>query len=139
MSTSILLNSCRQESISEKSLVGPFHGDPFVGQLSTRPVSSVRISKDYILEVYWEKVSIHPIICLRDAQGANVWARILVPLLDGQEEPRGQITSLTLNDVKTSGNTVKVMLSCDWTGGGKEGGIIYLNPSYSFQSFSLGW
>jgi len=44
-----------------------------------------------------------------------------------------------LNEIKTGKDGYKVMLSCDWIGGGKEGGIIYLNTNYTFRSFSLGW
>ena len=65
--------------------------------------------------------------------------RLFFHRLRGQEQPRGRITTMTLNEVKTVKDGFKVMLSCDWTGGGKERGIIYLNPDYTFRSFALGW
>ncbi len=137
--SAVFLNACRQESYWERTLAGPFQGEPFNGQLATQPASSVQVPPKFVLDVHWEGATNHPIIRLREAQGTSVWTRVLVPRLEGQEQPRGRITTLTLNEVKTANDGFKVMLSCDWTGGGKEGGIIYLNTNYTFRSFALGW
>ena len=134
-----LLSACRQESHWERTLIGPFQGEPYKGEPSTPAVTSLPLPPNFVLDVHWEGATNDPIIRLREAKGTSVWARVLVPRLEGQEHPRGRITQLTLNEVKAAQDGFKVMLSCDWTGGGKEGGIIYLNTNYSFRSFGLGW
>ena len=133
------LNACRQESYWERTLVGPFQGEPFNGQLTTQPSSSLQLPPQFVLDVHWEGATNDPIIRLRETKGTFVWARVLIPRLEGQELPRGRITQLTLSEVKAAKDGFKVKLSCDWTGGGKEGGIIYLNTNYTFRSFALGW
>jgi hypothetical protein len=137
--TAVFLNACRQESYWERTLAGPFQGDPFNGQLTTQPASSLQVPPRFVLDVHWESSTNDPIIRLREDKGTSLWARVLVPRLQGQEQPRGRITTLTLNEVKTVKDGFKVMLSCDWTGGGKEGGIIYLNTNHTFRNFALGW
>ncbi len=139
VSCALALQACRQESFSERTLIGPFAGEPFHGELTTAPASSLRLSPELLLDVHWEGATNAPIIRLRDATGTSVWSRVLVARLEGQKEPRGLITALTLNEIKTGKHGFKVMLSCDWIGGGKEVGIIYLSTSYTFRSFSLGW
>ena len=134
-----LLPACRQESHWERTLIGPFQGEPYTGEPSTPSVNSLSISPGFVLDVHLEGATNDPIIRLREAKGTSVWTRVLIPRLEGQDQPRGRITQLTLNEVKTAKDGFKVMLSCDWTGGGKEGGIIYLNTNYSFRSFALGW
>jgi hypothetical protein len=135
----IWLCGCHRESQWEKSLLGPFYGDAFSGQLISQSASSVTLPKNLVLDVHWETITNAPIICLREQSGTCIWARVLIPRFGGQQEPRGRITALTLNNVKAVNDGFKVMLSCDWTGGGKEGGIIYLNTNYTFRSFALGW
>ena len=135
----MLLPACRQESHWERTLVGPFQGEPYKGEPLTPAVSSIPLSSKFVLYVHWEGATDNPIICLRESKGTSVWARVLIPRLEGQEQPQGRITQLTLNDVKTAKDGFKVKLSCDWTGGGKEGGIIYLNTNYTFRNFALSW
>jgi hypothetical protein len=135
----VLLQACRQESYWEQTLLGPFSGEPFKGELSTKASSSVQLPSGFVLDVHWEEGIKDPIIRLREAKGTSLWTRVLIPRLEGQEEPRGHITALTLTEVKRANEGVKVMVLCDWTGGGKERGIVYLDTNYVFRSFALGW
>jgi hypothetical protein len=135
----MLLSACRQESYWERTLAGPFSGEPFTGEVKTQASSSVEVPPGFVLDVHWEEATKDPIIRLRQTKGTSVWARVLVPRVEGQEQPSGRITSLTLTEVKTASDGFKVILSCDWTGGGKERGIIYLNANHTFRSFALGW
>ena len=116
------LNACQRESYWERTLVGPFQGEAFNGALTTQPASSLQLSRHFVLSVHWEGATNDPIICLRDTKGTSVWARVLIPRLERQEQPRGRITSVTLSEVRPATNGFKVMLDCDWTGGGKERG-----------------
>ncbi|NOS72514.1 MAG: hypothetical protein HOP33_21655 [Verrucomicrobia bacterium] len=134
-----LSSACRQENHWERTLVGPFQGEPYDGELSTPAVSSLPLPLNFVLDVHHESAINDPIIRLREVKGTAVWSRVLIPRLEGQLQPRGRITKLKLNEVKAAKDGFKVMVSCDWTGGGKEGGIIYLNTNYSFRSFALGW
>ncbi len=135
----VLFQACDQKSYWERTLVGPFQGEPYKREPSSSPASSLKLSPKFVLNVHWEGATNDPILCLREIRGTSVWARILVPRLEGQKEPRGRITELTLNKVKTTKDGFKVQLSCYWIGGGKEGGIIYLGTNYSFRYFALGW
>ena len=139
ISCALALQSCRQESFGERTLIGPFAGEPFHGELTNAPTSSLRLSRQFLLDVHWEGATNAPILQLRDAAGTSVWSRVLEARLEGQKKPRGLITALTLNEIRTGKDGFKVMLSCDWIGGGKEGGVIYLSTNYTFRSFSLGW
>src|SRR5690349_21075675 len=95
--SSTLLSACNQESHWERTLIGPFQGEPYDGQLSSPAVSSLVLSPNLDLDVHWGSMSNDPIICLRGAGGTSIWARVLIPRLDGQREPSGRITQLTLN------------------------------------------
>jgi hypothetical protein len=112
---------------------------PFTNALATVPVSVIDVSPRHKLEVHWEPSTTDPILSLRESQGTTVWARILFPRLEDQQEPRGRITALSLGEAEMGNDGFKVMISCDWTGGGKEGGIIYLDKNLGFHHFALGW
>lgn len=136
----LVLHACgRQESGWEKALMGPFRGEPFNEELIAKPESSLQLPTNKSMEVHWQSRTSDPIIRLCDENGMPIWARVLVPRLEGQNEPRGRITQMTLNEIKASTGGFKIKLSCDWTGGGKEGGMIYLDTNYAFRSFALGW
>jgi hypothetical protein len=137
--SSLFITACRQESHWERTLAGPFHGDTFKGEVKTQAASSLPLSANLVLATHWGEGTTDPVLCLHKANGTAVWARVLTPRLQGEDQPRGAITSLELTEVKRTGDRFKVMLLCDWTAGGKERGIIYLSTNYNFQSFSLGW
>ena len=123
----------------ERTLSGPFSGEPYVGRIATAPSNSLALSKNYVLDVHWEPGISNPIVRLRNADGMFPWAHVLAPHFEEQKTPQVRISELTLREVKTSTDGFKVMVSCDWNAGGKEGGIIYLNKDYTFRSFALGW
>jgi hypothetical protein len=133
--------ACRQQTYWEQSLSGPFGGEPFNGKLLTPAVSSLPVSAKLVLDVHQEGTTNDPIIRLREAKanGTSVWARVLIPRLEGEQEPRGRITQLKLQEIKSAKDGFKIIVLCDWTGGGKEAGIIYLETNFAFRSFSLGW
>jgi hypothetical protein len=132
------LSACG-ERYWERTLSGPFTGDPYEGRISTPPSNSLALSKSSVLDVHWEPGISNPIIRLRNADGTFAWARLLAPRFEGQHREDVRISELTLRNVKPSEDGFKVRVSCDWNAGGKEGGIIYLNKDYTFRSFALGW
>jgi hypothetical protein len=139
VSAVVFLSACGQESYWERTLIGPFKGEPFDGRLATQPVSSIQVPPNFVLDVHWEDATKHPIIRLREAGGATIWSQVLVPQFEGENEPRGRITTLTLRRVRPANDGFKIMFSCFWIGGGTENGIIYLNKDHTFRHFSLGW
>ena len=118
---------------------GPYIGAKFVGTLSSQPVSSVSLSEQFTLNVHWESATNAPILSLCDSGGRSLWSRLVVPVLFGEETPRGQIVELQLTSSRKIRTGLLVSLLCDWTGGGKEAGVIILDTNYNFRSFSLDW
>ena len=130
---------CGQESFWERMLAGPFKGKVYSGEIKTAPIDTIMITSELTMEVFFEGATNDPIVRLRQSSGTSVWARVLVPKLEGSDEPQGRITSLQLNRVKTSPEGITVFILVDWTAGGTEGGVIRLGRDYSFQSFGLSW
>jgi len=130
---------CGQEAYWEKTLAGPFPGEPIQGEAKDRSASSLQLTPTLLLTVHTNESTNGPVLRLGQAGRSSEWARLLVPRKQGENEPRGRINELTLKTVKTNSNGFKIFLTCDWTGGGKEGGLVYLNKDYSFRSFALGW
>lgn len=135
----VLLQGCHQESYWERTLAGPFPGEPYSGELSTLAASSLQLTPQLVLETHWVGATNDPILCLRQAKGTSLWARVLVPRFEGQPQPHGRITDLKLKSAKAAEGGFKVLLDCNWTAGGKERGLIYLDTNYFFRSFALGW
>ena len=67
----MLLPACRQESHWERTLVGPFQGEPYKGEPLTPAVSSIPLSSKFVLYVHWEGATDNPIICLRESKGTS--------------------------------------------------------------------
>lgn len=135
----ILSAGCRQEGYWERTLIGPFQGEVYQGLLTTTPTSTIKLSASLELELHWVSMINDPVICLRRTDGTFAWARVLVPHFQGQDQPRGQITQLSFDRISSYKDGCKVLFSCEWTGGGKENGIIYLDSNSGFKHFKLGW
>lgn len=128
---------CR-EGLWERTLAGPFEGEPYNGTPSEPVVSSLKLPDQNTLYVHQLRTNA-PILHLRDNSGRTVWARVLTLELEGQDNPRGHIISITLNKAFEAKNGYKISVSCDWIGGGKEKGIIYLKENGDFKALALSW
>jgi hypothetical protein len=124
----------------ESTLNGPFSGAPFVGSITTAPVSVLEISAQGRLEVHELSPPTNPVVVFRAPSGAIRWSRLFVP----DRKPDGPIEYVGLRDLRlhrwerrSIGS--EVVISCDWDCGGKEGGLIDLDDDYGFKSFRLSW
>ena len=134
-----VLQGCGRADHWERTLAGPFVGEPCKAEPVTHAVSSLRLTPELSLKVCFEKSLENPVLCLDQVNGTSVWRYVLTPRFEGQERARGQIKELILTEVERVEDGYKVFFKCDWTGGGKERGIIYLKPDFGFRSFALGW
>jgi hypothetical protein len=134
----LILQACGQPNYWEKTLAGPFTGSPYASDLSSPSDSSLKLGSSYFLETHWESTNTDPIVCLRPQQGKCVWARALV-VPQPNDGRVSRITQLTLKSCQKADDGFKVLFLCDWTGGGKERGLIYLDKNYAFREFKLGW
>ena len=139
MSASVVFTACDQKSGWERTLMGPFKGEPYIKEPSSAPVSTLFVSEKIVLSVHWESGTTDPVLCLRNAAGLLAWAQLLIPRVEGSDKPQGQITQLSLNEIVPTKDGYKIKMSCEWTAGGKEGGIVNLNKDYTFSDFALGW
>jgi len=135
----IVLAGCGREKYWERTLKGPFVGRAFTNNLTTPPTSKLRITADATLSVHFNESTNGPVLVMQDTRGQVLWMRLLVPIAKEEEQPQGRITTLVLNKHKTENDTIKIFVACDWTDGGRESGLIYLNKDASFRSFALGW
>lgn len=125
----------------EATLVGPFYGSNYVGQLEGLPVSLLNLQNGIILQIYRVPNCNDPILNLRSALGSNIWSRLLIPedVASDYSKRHGQIMDIKLIRIYQHKAGYKVYMTCNWNWGGKEAGLIYLDHNFSFQSFSLGW
>ena len=134
------LRSC-QRAGWERSLMGPYSGFQFAGDITNEPVSTLSIVSHGRLEVYELASQIGPVLVLRSAAGAIQWSRLLVPeqQLDDGRVKQAWVRELRLEKLERDKNSYEVLFSCDWDWGGKEGGLIDLDSDYGFKSFRISW
>ncbi len=119
--------------------MGPYTGQPFPGAIVSQPVSTLSIGNGAHLEIHEMPEHIVPVIILRVADGSVAWARLLVPeSTERHGEAAAFIRNLRFTKLKRSSSGYRVFIICDWAAG-REGGIIYLNRDFSFESFGLSW
>ena len=139
IASGLALHSCQQR-YWEHTLRGPFTGAPYTAGITTAPVSVLRMPSGGQLEVH-EPSSSNAVVLLRSPNHDIRWTHVLIPekkLPDGAIETTW-VRELRLNRVqrRSSGWAVFVLCNCGW--GGREGGIIYLDPAGNFQKFALSW
>jgi len=121
--------------------MGPYAGGAYAPPIQTQPVSVLVVLGIGQLEVHEPPAEIVPVLALRASDGTVRWAQLLRP---GRRNEDGSVSTAFIRDVRlrriqrTSGG-YRVRLSCFWEWGGHEGGLIYLNPDYTFRDFALGW
>jgi len=125
----------------EKSLIGPFIGQKFIGRVEGLPSSSLQIEKNNVLQVFWDKTTTDPILCFYANASSNAWYQRLVikEVLPNGQTNIGKFKTLELMDYHRTSDGYKVEIRCNWDWGGNEAGLIYLNRDYSFRSFALSW
>lgn len=125
----------------EASLMGPYDGVPFTETTSSRPVSTLFVHGYGQLEVHEISDQTVPLLLLRAPDGGVRWQRLLQPerrYKDGSAST-AFLRELRLHRIQRDPVGYRVQLSCDWEWGGREGGLIYLNPDFSFRGFALSW
>lgn len=134
--------SCGRSSYWERTLDGPFLGIDYSGSFTDNPVSELQIDEGSRLLVYDKNDASAPVLTLnRTINGVQqrIWAKIMVPLKEGEQDSTRKVRKVELVDIERVEDSVKVKVSCDWTGGGIEGGIVYLSKDLSFSHFALSW
>ena len=128
----------------EGLLRGPYAGADLDNGSFTNASSTLNLPKGYRLSVFPDMVRTNedswPAVVLYSPEGRQTWARLLQPevtLTDGSKF-YPFVRDLQLERVR-EGQVSKVIISCVWGHGGSEGGIIYLEPDYSFRGFSISW
>jgi hypothetical protein len=134
------LNSCQQRGW-ESMLDGPFPGAPYTGGITTAPTSVVRIPSGGHLEAHEPPASTNAIVVLRSQDGRIEWAHVLLPekTFDDGITRTTWVRQLRLDRVQRRKSGWAIFVMCDWGWGGREGGIIYLDPAGNFQKFGLSW
>jgi hypothetical protein len=125
----------------ERTLQGPFIGVAYAGSVTSSPASILRIPSGGQLEVHESETRTNPVVLLRSPRGAVQWSRLFLPEKkrpDGTDEYAG-LRELRLRSFEQRSTGAVVFVTCDWDGGGKEGGLIELDPDYGFRNFSLSW
>lgn len=122
------------EASWERTLEGPFYGEPFSGEPKA-PVSSKLLipGGGYVLSVYESKELKKPLLALHSHDGKVVWVRLLAATNEVK-----RLENVQLMSIKKTSTGYKVRMICDWDMG-REGGLIYLHPDFSFNSFALSW
>lgn len=134
------LHSC-QRAGWERSLMGPYSGREYTGELTNEPVSIISIPLHGRLEVYEPASENAPVLAMRSEAGAIQWSRLLLPERktgNGQVQ-QAWVRSLRLEKLDQNRNGCEVLLTCDWEWGGKERGLIDLDSHFEFKSFRLSW
>ena len=130
-----------QQRFWERTLHGPFAGAPYTAGVTTAPISVLRMPRGGQLEVHESAGSSNAVVVLRSPSNDVQWARMLDPekkLQDGVVETTW-VRELRLDRVQHRASGLAVFVSCYWGWGGREGGIIYLDPAGNFQKFALSW
>jgi hypothetical protein len=127
-------------SFWEATLTGPFQGAPYTGELSSNTPSILKLSRGGQLELHEISGLSPPVFALR--RGDKVEWQQAIPV---QRFSDGKEITHTVRDAKLQKTVfwlargTKVLFTCDWTGGGYEGGLIYLKPDQSLDHFGISW
>lgn len=131
----------RQRAAWKQSLMGPYSGREYTGELANRPVSTLSIPSHGRLEVYEPISEKVPVVAWRSEAGVTQWSRLLLPerQADNGQLQQAWVRALRLEKLERDKNGYEVLLTCDWEWGGNEGGLIDLDSNYEFKSFRLSW
>lgn len=125
----------------ERTLLGPFAGEAYVGNVTGTPTSVLAIPTRGQLEVYETNSRANPVVLLRSPAGEVQWSQLFVPeykTADGTLERPG-LRELKLRRWERRGTGPVVFVTCDWDWGGREGGMIEMDENYGFRNFRLSW
>ena len=128
-------------SFWEATLWGPYTGTAHTQPIRTQPASILPVSGVGQLEVHEVTGETVPVLAMRGSDRRIVWAQLLRP---ERRDKEGVITTafirdLRLRKIQPDPNGYRVRLTCFWEWGGREGGLIFLNPDHSFRAFALSW
>lgn len=118
-----------------------FPGEPYSGDLVEPSASQLLLRDGLRLEAVPERKADTYVIVLREG-GAVKWRQLLMAerRIQGTATPeRLWIRDLRLLSARRRSDGWVVRFSCDWYWGGKEQGLIFLNPDYSFREVGISW
>jgi hypothetical protein len=125
----------------EATLIGPFQGTVYQGELPPKPTSVLDLSRGAQLELYEIPGASVPVLALR--RDAKIeWRQFLLP---ERRSPDGKVTTAAIRDarfrhrVASFSRGTKVKFTCDWDWGGPEAGLIYLKPDQTLDHFGISW
>lgn len=125
----------------ERTMMGPFHGSVYEGTLSPNPTSVLKLSRGAQLELHNIPNESAPVLTLR--RGSQIeWQQALISV---KQYADGSVVTHSMRDVHLQKTVfclhrgTKVRFDCFWSGGGREGGLIYLKPDQSLDHFNISW
>ncbi|MGV3533052.1 MAG: hypothetical protein ACO1QR_11835 [Chthoniobacteraceae bacterium] len=128
-------------SFWETTLWGPYTGTAYTQPIRTKPASILPVPGVGQLEVHEVEGETVPVLALRTSDQKIQWAQLLRPerRSDDGTLTTAFIRDLRLRKIQRDSNGYRVSLTCFWEWGGREGGLIFLNPDHSFRAISLSW
>ena len=125
----------------EATLRGPFTGVTYAGIITSTPSSVLSVPPHGQLEVHELPGNTNPVVMLRSPNGKVEWARLFLPekKWDDGKVQTFWLRELRLEKMEQRSTNAVVWISCDWEYGGKEGGLIFLDPEFGFDHFKLSW
>jgi hypothetical protein len=121
----------------EAALRGPYEGAVYLKIPVQTPLSELKLRSGATLKVSREAGEKDLVLALVDVHGVLQWTRLLVAI-----EPSGDrfsIGQIQMRGWSENRAHIKVRISVNWSGGGIEGGVIYLNRDETFSHFALSW
>lgn len=128
-------------SVWESTLSGPFQGTVHQGELTTNATSVLKLSRGALLELHEVPGLKGPVLALR-RDGKIEWQQAMIPVKryqNGSQEIHSVSRAKLRKTVFALTRGTKVRFSCYWTGGGYEGGLIYLKPDQTLDHFGISW
>lgn len=140
------IRSCDKNlrNLWEVGLRGPFLCQPYQEELPNKPVSTLKLKNKASLAVY-DINKPNPVLVCRSPSGDIVSKTLLIP--SDTDKDGVTITYFVHNFVLDSpyqcayrtDPDLHIYIHCQWEWGGKEGGLVVINPDYSFKELWLSW
>jgi hypothetical protein len=118
-----------------------FPGEAYAGELVAPPASQLILRDGLRMEAVPERKADTYVIVLREDDAVK-WRRLLLAEHRAPNAATPEllwIRDLHLLSAQRRSDGWAVRFSCDWEWGGKEQGLIFLNPDYSFREVGISW
>lgn len=124
----------------KRSAKGPYEGLPFTNAIFSQPNQTLKLGGPISLEVYTNLDTPGPVVALRNNRTNIIWARLLAPSAkDNSSGESWTVQTLNLQGAEASEGNFVVHFLCDWSGGGRERGIILIKTNLTFGGLTISW